>query len=135
MTNQQTYNLLNKQTAAKRESTGFNLDSLATPGIGELVDAYNQVEVRNGNQSILLNRSDNGGNIGGTNSTGTGTNPVDINAAGNLQIVPTVGGKAQAFSQAQATAAAQPSTLRALLPIGLALAGVVVIVVILKHHG
>lgn len=121
-------------TAKKTESRGFNLDSLQNQSIDQLINGYDQVEVKNGNQSLLLNRaSQDGYGSTGTSATGT-TNPVDISAAGNLQIVPTVGGKAQAYAQSQATAAAAAgSHTSLLLPLGLGLAGVVVLFFLLKR--
>lgn len=127
MTQAQQYNILKRSTAVKRESKGFNLDSLAnsTP-IRDLFASYDQVQVRNGNQNLLLQRS-------------TADNAVapraDVNAAGNLQVLPDVGGKAASFQQRANAArkAATPAWEKYAIPIGIGVAGLVAVVMVIRH--
>lgn len=117
--------LQNKQTAAKHESAGFNLDSFATPGIEDLFASYDQVQVRNGQQNLLLQRS---------TADNTVAPKANINAAGNLQVLPDVGGKAQAAQQQALAArnAATPAWEKWAVPVGIGAAGLILLVIVLK---
>jgi hypothetical protein len=126
LTAQQQFQLLNKATAAKTESRGFNLDSLAnSPPIRDLFASYDQVQVKNGNQSVLLQRSTADHSV---------APQADVNAAGSLQVLPDVGGKAQAYQkQALAARAAEtPTWEKWLLPIGAGVGGLILLVIVLK---
>jgi hypothetical protein len=121
---QQAYNLLNKSTAAKSESKGFNLDSLNSQSIDDLFSSYDQVQVRNGSQNLLLQRS----------SPGTGVVASDVNQSGVLQVVPSAAGaKLNAYEAGQAAAPPASTSSRVLLFGGLALVALVGIVLVIRH--
>lgn len=127
MNNAQTYNLAKRSAAVKRESKGFNLDSLAnSQPIRDLFASYDQVQVRNGNQNLLLQRS---------TAENTVTPRADVNQAGNLQVLPDVGGKAAAFQQRAIAArkAATPAWEKYAIPVGIGVAGLVAIVMVIRH--
>lgn len=127
LTPNQHFAILNKKTAAKRESTGFNLDSLGSPDeISALAGKYEQVQFKNGSQSVLLQ-----GNITSAVAPPVETQSV-LAADGTLKPVPVVGPLAQAVAKAQAANAAGPST-KLLLYGGLAIGGVVVIGMLLRR--
>lgn len=132
MTAQQQYKILNKQTAAKKESAGFNLDSLKDQSIEDLFSSYDQVQVRNGNQNLLLQRS---------TADNTVAPKTDINGQGNLQVLPDAGGKAAAAQQTALAARKQALNTETPLQkygpiVAVGGAGVVILVLILKlHHG
>lgn len=126
LTAQQRYNLLNKRTAAKRESAGFNLDSLHFQPIEDLFASYDQVQVRNGNQNLLLQRS---------TADNTVAPRADLNTAGNLQVLPDVGGKAAAFQQSALAArkAATPTWEKYAVPVAIGAAALIAIVMVIRH--
>lgn len=121
------YNLLNKSTAAKREGVGFNLDSLQSQSVSDLVRSYDQVQIKSGGgQQLILQRAVNGNAV----------NPqADLNNAGVLQIVPDVGGARNALIDAQvkAKAAATPEWEKIAIPAGIGLVVLSTIVLVIRH--
>ena len=104
--------LLLKSTPTKSESRGFNLDSLGDPSaIDQLAAQYDQVQFKNGSQSVLLQRAVNGATV---------SPHADVNANGVLQVVPDAGASYANYEKAQANSAAQlnpamPATEKVLL--------------------
>lgn len=131
LTAAQQYQLLNKQTAAVSLSKGFDLSSLANQSISALVGAYDQVQVKNGQQSIILERSPS-----------DTLNPTDIAQNGSLQVVPSVGAAATNYQVAQRQAAntgaiqasaATPTWEKYAVPIGIGAAALIAIVLAIRH--
>lgn len=129
----QQYQLLNKATVAKRETQGFNLDSLQSQSIDNLFASYDQVQVKSGAQSILLQRS---------TANQTVAPRTDINGLGQLQVLPDVGAAQTNYQvaqrQAAATAATQaaaatPAWEKLAVPIGIGAAALIAIVLAIRH--
>lgn len=126
MTAAQQYALLNKQTAAKRETAGFNLDSLQNASTAALIDGYDQVQIKSGAQQLILQRAVSGNSV---------TPQADLNANGVLQIVPDVGPARTNLIAAQTAEAnaAKPAWEKYAIPVAIGVAAIVAVVVAIRH--
>lgn len=126
MNARQQFQISKRNTPAKTESKGFNLDSLHDQSIDALFASYDQVQVRNGNQNLLLQRS---------TADNTVAPRADVNGQGNLQVLPDVGGKAIAFQQRANAArnAATPAWFKYAIPVGIGVGGLIAVVMVIRH--
>lgn len=122
LTAAQAYQLLNKTTAAKRETAGFNLDAFTNPTLDSFVSGFDQVQVKSGAQQIILQRAVDGNAVKPQS---------DLNANGVLQIVPDVGAARTNLIAAQN--AATPTISKIALPVGIGVAALVLIIFAVRH--
>lgn len=121
-----------QQQYRARTSMGFNLDALGTPDqVSSLAATYDQIQVRNGAQSILFQRD-----TGAAGSSPVTTQSV-VKANGQLAAVPAFGPIASETLKQQSAfeAAAQksvPAWERYAIPAALGAGALIVLVIVLR---
>lgn len=115
-----------------KQSNGFNLDAIGSPAqVASLAAQYDQVQVRNGQQSILFQRD-----TGAVGSSPVTTQSV-VAADGTLKAVPAVGPLAKALltqqtAYQQSVTAGTPAWERYAVPVIGGAMALVLLVIVLK---